>query len=131
MTEFHLENTWRTPQLVRDRMTVRDGHHERIVSLTTDVGLALLLYKLHNELYEIEAEPSAEEIADFLTALQSVYELVSPHWKNADPDFEQHDPSTMPLPAFVIGMEGTTLRGAPLWIRIDPQSHPGIRAQPP
>ena len=89
MTEFHFKNTWRTPQLVRDRMTVRDGHHERIVRLTADVGLALLLYKLHNELYEIEAEPAAEEIADFLTALQSVYELVSPHWKNADPGPER------------------------------------------
>jgi hypothetical protein len=93
-------------------MTVRDGHPEDIVKLDCDVGLALLLYKLHNELYEIEVDPTAEEIADFLTALQAVYDIISPHWKTADPDFEQHDPASMPLPAFVIAMEATTLHGA-------------------
>ncbi|MCS4088698.1 hypothetical protein [Rhizobium sp. BK176] len=109
MTDLLPENVWRTPQLVRDRMTVRDGQHERIVTLTPDVGLALLLYKLHNELYEIEVEPSAEEIADFLTALQAVYDVVAPHWRAADPTFEQHDPASMPLPAFVISMDANAL----------------------
>jgi hypothetical protein len=105
VTEIQPENAWRTPQLVRDRMAVRGGHPERIVELAPDAGLALLIYKLHNELYEIEEEPLAEEIADFLTALQAVYDIVSPHWKAADPDFERHDPALMPLPAFVIGVE--------------------------
>lgn len=104
MTEFHPEDGWRTPQLVRDRMTVRDGHPELIVRLTPDVGLALLLYKLHNELYEIEVEPSAEEVADFLTALQAVYDTVAPHWSAADPDFKHHNPMNMPAASFVTGM---------------------------
>ncbi|MBY3155296.1 hypothetical protein HFO56_23520 [Rhizobium laguerreae] len=109
MTDIQTEDAWRTPQIVRDRMAVRDGHPERIVALGRDVCLALLIYKLHNELYEIEAEPSsAEEVADFLTALQAVYDIVSPAWSSADAGFNRHDTSVMPLPAFIVSMAMTS-----------------------
>jgi predicted house-cleaning noncanonical NTP pyrophosphatase (MazG superfamily) len=72
---------WRSPQLVRDNKPYRPGFPEAVTKVGRNEAIALLIAKLHSELYEIEMEPeSAEEIADFLTVLQSLFEILSPAW---------------------------------------------------
>jgi len=89
---------WRVPQSLRDLKPHRPGEPEALVAVDRNVGLALLLHKLHGELFEIEEEPDAtEEYADFLTVLQSLYEIVAPHWDGWSFD----DPAGMPLPLFM------------------------------
>lgn len=73
---------WRSPQLVRDRKPFRPGFAERVVKVERDLAIPLLLYKAHNELYEIGEEPTdVSEHGDFLTVLRSLSTVVRQHWE--------------------------------------------------
>jgi hypothetical protein len=86
---------WRSPQLVRDLKPERPGYPERVTAVDYDTALALLFYKLHNELYEVETDPnSAEEVADFLTAIGSLRDAVEWAWNDAGRELDA------PLEAF-------------------------------
>lgn len=108
MTDTTTSREWRGPQLVRDRKPHRPGFPENVVKLGRDAALALLGAKLHSELYEIQTEPdAAEEYADFLTVLQSVFEVVSPEWEKEGATWVA-DPRRMPLPAFATALDGAS-----------------------
>nr|WP_250808584.1 hypothetical protein [Neorhizobium tomejilense] len=126
MTTTPNVSEWRAPQLIRDRKPYRPGFPEAVTKVERNVAVALLLAKLHSELYEIEMEPgSAEEVADFLTVLHSLHDLISSSWTRGDPETKPHILAT-PLPAFITtanqvrdGMQRETRGYAPIHTLIE------------